>query len=153
MPEPLAAKPAVPAIEPAKGIDWQAAPHTLHMNKYQFLYVLQRVLEAFGRVEAQRITADSVVGPLGILLAVVLALVTADFKNALGVPQGAWEGMFLLAALVAAIWTIYKFLEWRRYVNQKVVLKTAEQWYHEVVLEIQKDEAEAVAGVGELPKP
>jgi hypothetical protein len=44
--------------------------------------------------------------PLGILVPIVLALLTADFKDGLGIRASTWQAVFLLLAAVSTIWTL-----------------------------------------------
>ncbi|MGE8217309.1 MAG: hypothetical protein ACN6RD_14025 [Stenotrophomonas maltophilia] len=41
---------------------------------------------------------------LGILLAAVAALVTTEFKLAMGVEGGVWKSLFIIVAVASAIW-------------------------------------------------
>ncbi len=55
-----------------------------------------------GRVQARQ----GWVAPAGILIAVTLALVTADFKNALGLSGETWKAAFVLVALLSLAWLV-----------------------------------------------
>ena len=44
--------------------------------------------------------------PLGILVPIVLALLTTDFKDSLGIKASTWQAVFLLLATVSTIWTL-----------------------------------------------
>jgi hypothetical protein len=51
------------------------------------------------------------VAPLGILLSLGIALITAEFKGArLGVAAGTWETVLLVVACIAAVWTAVALL-------------------------------------------
>ena len=46
--------------------------------------------------------------PLGILIALVAALVTADFKKTfLGLKPEVWESMFIISSILCFLWLIY----------------------------------------------
>ena len=42
--------------------------------------------------------------PLGVFLALLLALVTTDFKDAIGVTKDAWHAFFLMALILSLVW-------------------------------------------------
>ena len=45
--------------------------------------------------------------PAGILLSIILTMLTADFKDALGVKGASWTSFFMLLGVAALIFTIY----------------------------------------------
>jgi hypothetical protein len=46
------------------------------------------------------------VAPLGILLTIILAFVTAEFKPAFGLEAAVWKAIFILAGVGSLIWFI-----------------------------------------------
>ncbi|MBL4634767.1 MAG: hypothetical protein JKY56_12915 [Kofleriaceae bacterium] len=46
------------------------------------------------------------IAPLGLLLTIVATLISAEFKDALGVPKATWSAFFILAALLSAVWLV-----------------------------------------------
>ena len=44
--------------------------------------------------------------PLGILITVVLANITATFSTKFGISESTWEAIFIIAAIVSAIWLL-----------------------------------------------
>ena len=50
---------------------------------------------------------DRWIGPLGLFAALLLGLLTADFKNAMGLEKEAWRDMFIIGAFVSFFWTAF----------------------------------------------
>ena len=47
------------------------------------------------------------IAPLGVLLALVAALVAADFKDFLGVKAEVWQALFILGSLASFTWLVF----------------------------------------------
>ena len=60
------------------------------------------------RMDAQRDWQVS--GPL--VVAIVLTLVTADFRDHWGIPKADWYGLFLVGAVLAGAHCLYSFIKW-----------------------------------------
>lgn len=58
---------------------------------------------------------DQAIAATSVLLALVLALATADFKEFVGVPADSWAAVFAIGAIVAA-WVTVR--EWYRYARR-----------------------------------
>jgi len=48
---------------------------------------------------------NSWIAPLGILVAIILSFVTADFKD-IGLKAATWQAIFIIAAIIAFAWLI-----------------------------------------------
>lgn len=46
------------------------------------------------------------IAPLGLLVAIVTAFATANFKDAFGLKAATWEAIFILAGVASLIWTV-----------------------------------------------
>jgi len=64
------------------------------------LVYLQYIKEASNR--------QAWLAPAGIFISLLLSLLTSNFKKFLGVEGLAWQGFFMLAALISFCWFIYK---------------------------------------------
>jgi hypothetical protein len=58
------------------------------------------VLTHLARIEDKR----EWVAPCSLLISIVAAFVTADFKTALNVPATTWQALFILFGILSAIW-------------------------------------------------
>lgn len=61
-------------------------------------------------------------GPVSVMLALGVALVTADFKNLFGVDPAVYFGMFLIATVGSVLWTIVELYRRRLRVNQAQIV-------------------------------
>lgn len=51
-------------------------------------------------------TRSAWVGPVSLFVAILLVLITADFKDALYVPKATWHAIFLLAVAGTGVWSV-----------------------------------------------
>lgn len=49
---------------------------------------------------------DAWIAPVSLLASLVLAFVTADFKDAFNVPKDTWRAIFMIGIFMSAIWTL-----------------------------------------------
>lgn len=49
---------------------------------------------------------ESWIAPVSLLASLILAFVTADFKDSFGVPKDSWRALFLIAGFLSVLWTI-----------------------------------------------
>ena len=82
---------------------------TIHANLAQELIVTTRdklelcLVHHQRSLESQQLWAI----PFGIFVPVVLTLVTADFRNALGLKQDTWQAIFLIVAVLTFGFTVH----------------------------------------------
>lgn len=87
-------------------ITHSAPPENIVINKFQLLLVLERMQRERPR------KLEWCFLPAGIFVGVMLALLTADFKDSLGVDKATWHALALLTAAVTAIATVVLFCLW-----------------------------------------
>lgn len=56
-------------------------------------------------------TRKSWLTPFSILLTVVIARSTSDFKDAFGIPKESWDAFFILICVSSVIWLMYSIFE------------------------------------------
>lgn len=54
---------------------------------------------------------DSWIAPVSLLASILLAFVTADFRDAFGMPKETWRAVYVIGAVGAGIWTIRALIE------------------------------------------
>ena len=80
----------------------------VHFNVAQDIIVITEdrlklhLSDAIGKTEKK----NGWIAPLGIMIALVLALVTADFKN-FGLKASVWQAIFVLSLILASCWLVY----------------------------------------------
>src|SRR6266446_4466445 len=105
--------PQQPIQPTTTGIMHSAPSEDLKMNKYHFLLVLERMQQDTRRVRPRG--AWSFI-PLGVFLTAMQSLITAEFKDAVGVTGIVWQSVTVHLAEAAALvtlgllgwWVIYK---------------------------------------------
>jgi len=51
-------------------------------------------------------TRNAWIGPVSLFVTILLVLITADFKDALQIPEATWQAIFILAAVGTGIWSL-----------------------------------------------
>ena len=88
-----------------KTINYKDTNEVLHINKYHLLLVLERL-------EKQKLKfplLEHVMIPFGVLIPTLVAFLTADFKNSLGLGAHVWQ-MFILTIMVLSTLVTAVFL-------------------------------------------
>jgi hypothetical protein len=92
------------------GIQHSAPPETITVNKYH----LELRLTNMRRV--RKVGFSWWLTPAGIGLAILLAMLTADFKDALGIPKSTWQafaiGVLIVAIAASAVLLVLWFAGW-----------------------------------------
>ena len=66
------------------------------------------------------------IAPLGILIAIILALVTATFKD-YGLESDVWTAIFIISAVLSFAWLVWSIFSARRSVNEEDVIAELKQ--------------------------
>lgn len=61
------------------------------------------------------------IAPISLLVPLVLAFITADFKDAFGIPKSTWQAVFLIGILLALLWNIKEVAAYRKRRNNPTV--------------------------------
>lgn len=80
-----------------KTINYKDTNEVLHINRYHLLLALERLEKKNPKFPLFEHTMI----PFGILISTLVALLTADFKNSLGLSADVWQ-MFILAVMVVS---------------------------------------------------
>jgi hypothetical protein len=59
------------------------------------------------------------IGPLGIVISLVAALVASDFKDSLYIKADAWQGIFIVAIILSTIWLAFVFYKIFKHRNKR----------------------------------
>lgn len=82
-------------------------PHLVHENPSEYLMVSEDRVENAIRRHRERLRDRSAwVTPATLLVAIILALSTADFRPLLGIDGPVWHAVFLLGAALSVFWTV-----------------------------------------------
>jgi hypothetical protein len=65
-----------------------------------------------GSIEAR----NAWIAPISLLIPLVLTFVTADFKDAFGIPKYTWQAVFMIGIALAALWSLRELI---RLANRK----------------------------------
>jgi len=81
---------------------------TVHVNFGQeFIVTTEDKLRLCMLNHANRLgDRNSWIGPTSLFVTIVLVLLTADFRDALGVPKSTWHAVFLISAVATAVWSV-----------------------------------------------
>jgi hypothetical protein len=98
-----------PNIRPEafKSLHHSGISEWLHMNKWQFLLVIERLQR---KPKAPRL--EHVAIPFGIFLALLLAILPVDFKYYLGIDAQVWQSITLVFTILSALVTVVLFVMW-----------------------------------------
>ena len=58
------------------------------------------------------------IAPVGLLIALVTALVTADFRQFLGLSPDTWKALFIFGAVLSAVWTAWSLIRLYQFRNK-----------------------------------
>jgi hypothetical protein len=83
-----------------------------------------RCLNEWRKTVGQR---DAWIAPISLLAPLVLAFVTADFKDAFGIPKDTWRAIFMIGILLSGIWTAISLLKVFRSSSGKSVEELIDQ--------------------------
>jgi hypothetical protein len=87
---------------------YQMPDEELRMNRWQVIYILRGV-----RDEQKRVPEGGwCVATLALTIALALPLITADFKDALGMPKATWQSVDVILTGFFAVATVVLFLWW-----------------------------------------
>ncbi len=70
---------------------------------------------------------ESWVAPVSLLLSLILALVAADFKDALNIPKDTWRAIFIIGIGLSAVWTLKALIGLVRYSGNPTVEELLDQ--------------------------
>jgi hypothetical protein len=99
----------MPDVPPTGLTDRMLSELTFHANLAQELIVTTKdkielcLLHHQEELQIQREWTT----PFGILVAVLMTLLTADFKDGLGLKKEVWQAIFLMAAATSGVWFVY----------------------------------------------
>ncbi|MDI5936631.1 hypothetical protein QLR68_00040 [Micromonospora sp. DH15] len=81
---------------------------TLTVNVAQNVHITTRDKIELALRKTLPMYADlgSLIGPLGVFLALFVGLVTANFQPLLGVSSETWKAIFIVSAAASAMWTV-----------------------------------------------
>jgi hypothetical protein len=98
-----------PSPSTLQGLTHSAAPESLEMNIYHVRLVVTKLL-----ARPQPPSLAGFWGAVTTLLAIVLCLLTTDFKDFLGVKADTWEAFVIFLAVACLIAIAYLFHRWSR---------------------------------------
>ena len=108
-------------------------PEVLNMNKWHFLLTIERLQKQSKGVQWEHPTI-----PFGIFLAILLSMVSADFKFSLGLKAEVWESVAFCLLIASAIATVILFIMWMG--NQKnTSKKSPEEILNDVIEEMDEE--------------
>lgn len=121
--------------DPLAGVTHTAPAEGLRMDKYHFLWVLQRMRDDAGRFRPK---GEWALIPLGIFLGMMQALLTSDFKDAFGIEKEVWKASAINIIQGSALATVVLFVWW---VIDRCTRRNRgpEQILEEVIVEMAKD--------------
>jgi undecaprenyl pyrophosphate phosphatase UppP len=84
----------------------------VHLNVAQNVIVIteDKLRLHLGNTTKKMEKKNAWVAPLGILLAIILAFATADFRD-FGLKASTWEAVFVIAAGLALLWLIWSIIQ------------------------------------------
>jgi hypothetical protein len=127
-------------------IDYTGVNETVHMNKYHFLLVVQRLLS-----KPKGPHLEHVAIPFGIFLAILLVMLTSSFKDSLGVKAEVWQSVAIIFAILSAGTTVFLFIKWC--INKvKMKEQTPEDVLKDVLIQME-DQREKLASVETKSEP
>jgi hypothetical protein len=91
-----------------EGITHSAPPEIVEMDKYHFLWVLERM----DKQRSVRPAFSWWLIPLAMFLGVIATLLTADFKDTLGASKDTWHALMIGTALVTAVAWVALLVWW-----------------------------------------
>ena len=60
--------------------------------------------------------------PLSILITIILVLCTTDFKEFIGLKAGVWTAVFVISAVISAVWLILSLLNMNKAITVEDIL-------------------------------
>ena len=109
----------------------------LTINKYHLVLVLDRLKKG------SKIPTYTDIWPwLGTFLAFLLALVTTDCKNTLGLPSATWYAIFIIALSASLVMVIYTLC--RAIIHRKERAKTPEEEVEQIITQLASDRQKMV---------
>ena len=51
------------------------------------------------------------IAPISLLVPLILTFVTADFKDAFGIPKSTWQAVFMIGIILAALWSLRELIK------------------------------------------
>ncbi len=127
------------------GIQHSAPPETVTVNKYHLELRLTNMRTP------KRVSFSWWLTPAGIALAILLAMLTADFKDALGIPKTTWQAFALIVLLTASVASVGLFVLWIAGLADRVFLHpdpTPQQLVEQIMKELAADREKAHLGQG-----
>lgn len=88
----------------------------LHSNLDQDVHMIsrERIENALLRMLPKYAPSERILAVLGLVLAFVAALVSADFTAAFGVPAVAWKTLFVVGLVASGGWLVVLGVKWLR---------------------------------------
>ena len=81
----------------------------------QIIIVQRDCLEVAVRdFEENTLVGRNIVGPLGVLATLVIALITVDFREAIRISGSVWEALFIMSAGLSGLWLLKELTDFCR---------------------------------------
>jgi hypothetical protein len=113
-------------------VKYEGTNEVFHINRYHLLLVLER----FEKQKARFPLFEHVMIPFSVLIPTLVTLLTADFKNSLGLSANVWQ-MFILTVMVLSSLITAVFLGlWARN-RGRCKLKTPDEIIEEIIKEME----------------
>jgi len=125
----------------AHGLTHEAPPEMLVINKYQFLLVLERTRK---RIVPH---GEWSLVPAGMFLAIMLAVLTTDFKSAFGLDKAVWEAIAAISAAITGGLTAVLAVWWA-VVRLAHPIETPDDVLDGVIKQMAEDRARMAAQLG-----
>lgn len=91
---------------------------TVNVSQDVHVTTREKIYIALTKSLPSYVGVGSVIGPLGIFLAVFVGIVTANFRDVFGVKREMWEALFVIAAIASFVWFIHSMI---RYFKRKSI--------------------------------
>ena len=120
--------------EAVKSLHHTGVNEWLHMNKWQFLYVIEKMQR---KPKAPRL--EHVAIPAAFFLALLLAMLPSDFKYYLGINAQVWQSTVLFFTILSALINLVLFIVWFKnsLLNKE---KTPEDILKEVIAKMEAEQ-------------
>lgn len=115
-----------------KTVDYQGNNEVFHITKYHLLLVLER----FEKQKPRFPFFEHVMIPFSVLISTLVTLLTADFKNSLGLSADVWQMFILTIMVLSALMTAVFLGLWTKN-RGRCKLKTPDEIVEEIIKEMK----------------